>query len=900
MEIIIFIAVCFLLYKTVDTSKRKKYLSSKDVHQDRLKIETYNKKLNSLLLSHNYYITTDDTLFYDDYSSLYHKLKKHKLLNKIEFYTNFFKSYECFSHTIKQKNERFIQSELIAHKDLFDNIDGKSLDNQQRRAVIVDDINNLVLAGAGSGKTLTIAAKTKYLVETKAIKPKDVLLISFTKKSSEEMEERIAKKLNVDIQVKTFHKLGLDLIVQKYNKRPEIQSNLGSVIDEYFNQTIYTNKKYLYMIVEFFAYYLQIPKEVDDFESLESYHEYQMSLDYETLMSKASVSGYIDHNKVNMRNEKETLQRERVKSFEELMIANFLFLSGVKYEYERVYPYESPDKTKKRYRPDFYLSDYDIYIEHFGINEAGECPQYSEVEAEKYQQDMAWKRAFHKDNQTTLIETYSHMNATGQLTDKLDKLLKKHGVEYKPVDRKQVFESVFNYKENRYLNEFKKLISTFVHLFKSSGYNRHDFITIDKLADDEDKDFLKIRSKLFFRIVRPIHEHYQTHLKSNGYIDFNDMINIATHIVDTNNVPLHYKYIIIDEYQDISQSRYKLIKAIKDKTGAKLLCVGDDWQSIYRFAGSDISLFSEFEHYYGKYELSKIEKTYRNSQELIDIAGRFVMSNEMQLKKSLKSDKTRNNPIEIIGHSNNKVKGVEYALQKIVEEFGLKTDILLIGRNNFDLNFLSVSEFFKVKVDKNGMMITYLRYPSLKISFMSAHRSKGIEATNVIIVNGENDKLGFPNKTSDDPVLSYVLTKLDPFDYAEERRLFYVALTRTKNKTYILSSNMNESIFVKELMSKQDIRMNQTNVESTSHKRVTCPKCLVGILTERSAGNSKKLFAGCSNYPNCDYTLPSISVLTDNKKCTCGGYLIKRKGKFGEFYGCTNYPVCTHKMKVKN
>lgn len=898
MELIIFIAVCFLLYKTVDTSNRKKYLSSEAVHQDRLKIELYNEKLNSLLVEKSDYISSLDTSFHDEYASLYHKLKKHKVLNKIEFYTTFFKSYEHFQQTIKQKNEKYIQSELLTHKSLFDTIDGKSLDDQQRRAVIVDDINNLVLAGAGSGKTLTIAAKTKYLVETKNIKPKDILLISFTKKSSDEMQERIAKKLNVDIQVKTFHKLGLDLIVQKYNKRPDIQSNLGHVIDEYFYNTVYKNKKYLYMIVEFFAYYLQIPKMVDDFESLESYHDYQMSLDYETLMSKASVSGYINQNKVDMRNDKETLKRERVKSFEELMIANFLFLNGVKYDYERDYPYASPDKTKKRYCPDFYLSDYDIYIEHFGVNEAGQCPQYSDIESEKYQQDMTWKRAFHNEHQTTLIETYSYMNSKGQLMDKLDKLLKEHGVKYKPVDRKEVFESVFNYKENRYLNDFKKLISTFIHLFKSMGYKGQDFITIDKLADSEEKDFLKIRSKLFFRIVRPIHEHYQRHLKEQGYIDFNDMINMATHIVSAGEVALHYKYIIIDEYQDISQSRYKLIKAIKDRTGAKLLCVGDDWQSIYRFAGSDISLFSEFERYFGKYELNKIEKTYRNSQELIDIAGSFVMSNKMQLKKNLKSDKSKTNPIEIIGHSANKIKGLEYTIQKIIDEFGLNTDILLIGRNNFDINFLSSSELFQVKSDNKGISISYKKYPSLKISFMSAHRSKGIEAANVIIVNGENDKLGFPNKISDDPVLSYVLTKLDPFDHAEERRLFYVALTRTKNKTYILSSNMNESIFVKELMTKQNIRMNKTNLENTTHERLACPKCLVGVLTERRAIHSKKQFVGCSNYPNCDYTLPSTTALTDHKKCTCGGYLIKRTGQYGNFYGCSNYPVCKRKMKA--
>ncbi|MCH4891386.1 hypothetical protein EZV73_27695 [Acidaminobacter sp. JC074] len=863
--------------------KHKAYFKSEKGMKEKASIQDFNTAF-SKILSGKAYICLKDVGFYDDYRKTYDSIKKKKRVHKIEFYKNFLLNYEYFYKIIEKNNEAYINKELNDYKELFDDLDGKSLDFKQRRAVVIDDDNSLILAGAGSGKTLTIAAKVKYLVE-KGISPKDILLISFTKKSSEEMEDRIKNKLGIQVSVKTFHKLGLDLITTKYQSRPDIKSNLSDSIDDYLNREVYKNKKNLYMIVDFFAYYLQIPKEIEDFDSLEDYHEYKMSLDYETLSSKAK-SSYMDKGMHDMRTEKTTLNKEVVKSFEELMIANFLFLNGIKYEYESLYPY----KSKKPYKPDFYLPEYDLYIEHFGINEEGTTPQYSELESKKYLDDMAWKRDFHQKNNTKLIETYSYLNKSGGLLTYLKKMLDQEGVVFRPLDRRAVFESVFNYSDKRYLMDFKKLIGTFIGLFKSMGYTSNDFKTVDDLADRETKAFMRVRSKLFFRIVKPIYDHYQLSLRKAGAIDFNDMINMSTKIVSDGDLDLSYKYIIIDEYQDISRSRYKLIHAIKEKTGAKLLCVGDDWQSIYRFAGSDISLFTDFESYFGKFTLSRIERTYRNSSELIDLASDFILRNKDQLKKSLKSDKHLKEPVQIISHSGDKVRALMYAIEKIVSEYGHEGHILLIGRNNSDIGFLSHSNAFTYDSGK----IIYNKYKGLSIDYMSAHRSKGLEADNVIIINGENDKLGFPNKISDDPIVSYVLTKLEAYDFAEERRLFYVALTRTRNKTYLMTTHLNESIFIKEFMKTDGVSINKSLVDNTL-KEVSCPKCLVGKLVERQG---KKSFVGCSNYPGCDFTLNDASILRDTKRCGCGGFLIKRSGQYGEFYGCSNYPLCEHKEKV--
>lgn len=241
------------------------------------------------------------------------------------------------------------------------------------------------------------------------------------------------------------------------------------------------------------------------------------------------------------------------------------------------------------------------------------------------------------------------------------------------------------------------------------------------------------------------------------------MINLATEVVKNGKGEFGYKYIIIDEYQDISLSRFSLIKEIKKKSGAKLVCVGDDCQSIYRFAGSDIDLFTNFGQAVGYYELLKIEKTYRNSQELINIADKLVMKNPRQLKKDLKSDKHHSNPIRVIGYNRDICPAIIKAIDEIVYNFGEDAQITILGRNNFDIDFLEDSQEFelKQKAKRCQKVIKYLAHPELKISYLTAHRSKGLEADNVIIINLENKLGGFPNKISDDPILSLVLTDLD-------------------------------------------------------------------------------------------------------------------------------------------
>lgn len=176
-----------------------------------------------------------------------------------------------------------------------------------------------------------------------------------------------------------------------------------------------------------------------------------------------------------------------------------------------------------------------------------------------------------------------------------------------------------------------------------------------------------------------------------------------------------------------------------------------------------------------------------------------------------------------------------------------------------------------------------------------------MEAENVIVINLENRLVGFPNKISDDPVLSLVLTDLDTFSYAEERRLFYVALTRTKNITYIVAPEFGQSVFVDELIKKQGIKYDTLTEESSLTNNPNCPKCQKGYLILRENANDKTKFLGCTNYPLCDNTFKQIELLNNYITCpNCGGYMVKRNGRYGDFYGCTNYPFCKNTIRIES
>ncbi|MBQ9266963.1 MAG: UvrD-helicase domain-containing protein [Clostridia bacterium] len=877
-------------------NSNKLYLEKQEI------IKAYNDKIKesdsffaeSTELRRNYITTIDRDNILKKYQALYDYFTDESFQKaNLEIPQDFIYTYRNFRKIVFQWNQEYIKEEEKNNEEFFGDIDGKSLDYQQRDAVIIDDINNLIVAGAGSGKTLTIAAKVKYLVEKKNVNPDEILLLSFGKKAADEMAERINNKLGISVKSYTFHKLGLGIINQYEHPNISDDGDMTKIVSNYFKTVVLKDYTTLKKIFDFFLFYLNVPKSLQNFDSLGSYIEEQRAQDLESLQSKYKSSCLMDVKINDMKRELKTISGEKLRSMEEVMIANYLFVNGINYEYEKEYPYKDPNNPYGKYHPDFYFTDYDIYLEHFGITKDNTLPWLSPIEEKKYLESMDWKRKFHKANGTKLIETYSYYNQENRLITELQKLLDENEIKSNPRNIQDIYEKVYANDSDYHFKEFEKLICTFIQLYKTNGY---DSSNIDNLKSYEDS-FKAKRNNIFLEIVKPIIEYYEKTLKDRNQIDFNDMINLAIKYINNYDIPFNYKYIIVDEYQDISFGRYQLIKSIITHSNAKLFCVGDDWQSIYRFTGSDLDLFTNFEKYFGESSLTKIEKTYRNSQELLDITKAFIEKNPEQIKKNLVSDKRIVEPIKIMKYVSDKKQALQMAIADIYWHFGEEAQILLLGRNNNDINDYIDTDFSPIG---NTTYYLYNKYPKMKIQFMTAHSSKGLEVDNVIIINMKNTINGFPNRIADDEVLSLVLQNKDQYEFAEERRLFYVALTRTRCRTYLIVPSKQESLFLKDLTSTYQINEYKTKYEKDVTEGPNCPRCKKGTLVIRE--NEGKKFLGCSYFPQCDYTVNDISILKSQKICPrCGGYMVwKENRNGGKFLACTNREYCGHTESSNN
>lgn len=798
--------------------------------------------------------------------------------------------FQNFDDYIVNYNKSYVQTQKEQLNQYFDNIEGKQLDDQQRTAVITDEYSNLIIAGAGSGKTLTIIGKVKYLIEQKNVMPENILLLSFTKKTVEELNERL-KNLGLNSRATTFHKLGYDTIKKYQATIPAItnENTINNVVKDYLQKEIFKDAEVIQAYIVYVACYMNIPEGHESYDSLGEKLDTEKGIDLQTLKSKCDDEPL---NKVAIA-ALDTIQGEKVKSVEELTIANFLYLNGIEYDYEKPYPFGDV-----MYQPDFYLKDYDIYLEHFGVDENNRAKWLSAFNEQKYVEEMELKREKHKTYNTKLLETYSYYNRDQVLLEKLSDLLRNENVIFKPRDVKSIFTKVTD-KDANFGKEILNLIKTFISLSKSRqlSYDSIRALFSDRLKTKN--EFMLERQEIFLKFALPILKKYDNTLKEKGEIDFNDMINQATELIKANKPAYTYQYIIIDEYQDISYARFNLIKEIRQLSGARLICVGDDWQSIYRFAGSDISLFSNFEKHVGKYEQLFIEQTYRNSQSLIDITSKYIQKNTKQISKNPKSKKEPfKDPIKFVYYAQDNADAVFInEIQALIDKNGNKP-ILVLGRHSFDINeFIKLTPNSKIKYYERNDKLEIKGFEDIDIKYITVHKSKGLEADNVIVLNLKNHLLGFPNKITDDPLLSLLLSDDEAYRFAEERRLFYVALTRTKNEVVLLIPT-DVSLFAEELITDNDDILFTSNNKILS--KTNCPYCQTGHLVIRQNSYKNNQFLGCSHYPSCNQTFNNIEILDNTLLCSSckSGFMTKRSGKYGPFLGCTNYPKCKNTIKL--
>lgn len=551
----------------------------------------------------NYITNNEKQIIQSKFNNLYIKTRKNKLYIFSKTKRKFVKDFKNVDVLQKKNNSIYTENVLAINNDLLNNIKGFPLDSEQRRCVVDEEDNILVIAGAGSGKSLTIIGKIRYLIESKFFEENEILCISFTNDSTNSLKKSLQKNYNYNIDVLTFHKLALKIFA---TVREEINISdsytLELIIDEFYEAIIY---------------------------------------DYPAILK--SVVYYFNNNDFNYFNE-----------------------------------YKKIINTKKFIR-------------------------------------------------------------------------------------------------------YKKLLAQFIRLFKANVLNDNILINYLEKAKNNKKDYY------FLYNIIIIFNIYQNELTSQKELDFDDMILDSIKIIDKYNLNLKYKYIIVDEYQDTSLIRCNLLQKIINKSNSKLMVVGDDFQSIYRFSGCNLDIFLNFNKYFSNPKIMYISNTYRNAQELIDIAGSFVMKNRLQIKKDLLSKKNLSKPIKIIYYNNQK-EALKNLLLYLIQDN--KKELLILGRNNGDIRKAT-----DLKLEND-----YIMFDNIRIKYLTVHRSKGLEEENVIILNLENDVLGFPSKLEDDDILKYIVKYDDKISYEEERRLFYVSLTRTKNYNYLLVNENKPSIFVKEIL----------------------------------------------------------------------------------------------------
>jgi len=906
-------------------TKKQKSKALADIPSEIKKLYAFKNAID-ILLSKNVYIAKRDYInIIENFSETYrqfHIIRKSSLLedycrkNQVDMHVilKALKTFDNIEFIVDEHNTKFIEKAMLSEKDFLDNMLSEidpsiKLDEDQRKVVLTDEDYCLVIAGAGAGKTTTIAAKVKYLVDKKHVDPKQILVISFTNKAVDELRDRINKSLSIPCPITTFHSAGNAIIRKQNDQRLNIvdSGKMYCVIMDYFKGSLLRNARMVNNLILFFGSYFDAPYEGDD---LNAFFESVAKANYSTL--KSDLNEFIQEICDTRSKKHVTIANEVLRSRQEVEIANFLYLNDIDYQYEPLYPYNI-QFSRKPYTPDFIIrQDGRIaYIEHFGISESGKNSRFSPDEIEEYKKSIRHKIEIHKQHGTTLIYTFSSYNDGRPITEHLKEQLEAYGFVLHPRSSQEIIEKLVTHEESRYIRKLVDLVCRFITNFKTNAYTLSDFSRMSNSTKN-------VRTKLFLDICQECYLQYQKYLAENNAVDFQDMINESVQIlkkVKEMKQKLDFKYIIVDEYQDISRQRFDLTKELSTVTDAKIIAVGDDWQSIYAFSGSDITLFTEFISKMGYGKLLKIEKTYRNAQEIINIAGGFIQKNTSQIKKTLISPKHISDPVIIYTYDptlkregmDNK-SGVNYAIAHTVEAAleqimaydriereGRSSKILLLGRFGFDGYSLERSGLFEY-INREGK-VRSVKYPHLDITFMTAHSSKGLGYDNVIVINGRNYTYGFPAKIQDDPVLKFVIKDDKSIEFAEERWLFYVAITRTKNRVYFIAPEQNPSEFLLEIKHDyQNVVLRgkwEENFRQPFFSK-NCPICGYPLQYRYKNAYGLRLYI-CTNEPEiCGFLTNDLTgrkmSIQKCEKCIDGYLIIKKSDKSSiPFLGCTNY-----------
>jgi len=706
------------------------------------------------------------------------------------------KKLEKHRQTVLDYNRSFIEQRRKDYSYLW-NKGLLSLDGEQQTAIVTDDKHNLVVAAAGSGKTEVLITRIAYLTARKpdTVQPRRILAIAYQRKAKEEIEQRLLDRFKIrNVVVRTFHKLGKDILEEtgKVFLHTDIvnQNKKHETIQKIFKHKLKNEPDYYKLFLEF-------AKTLYDKEPREENKEKDETLTY----ARERPYFSINNTQVNSRAEKEIMDFLLTHKLNGKTIA-------VKFE---------PDVDG--FRPDFYLPEYDLFIEHWALNEEGEVPKWFNQTTEEYKKAMEIKKQWFSDHNKLLVETFTHEYNEDE-PEEFFELLKNRVIEKLQMRQRGNFEFT--------LKTYEEIVDIAWHSYRTPIEDIVNFITIAKtygnkpirIAEKLRKNKWTSKQLAFGNLALPIYYAYEEALQEHGKIDFEDMINKAIDELD-NSPDLRaevYDHILIDEYQDISAQRCKLIEKLLERNPkCKLFCVGDDWQSIMGFSGSNLNFFVNFEQYFENPAITKISTNYRSIRTIVDAGADLIKNNtSCQIQKPTVSNRKDAKPIKVLRSPHKKGYEMNYhhqtaedCLNRIINyiQNGYSPrDILVLSRCmrtrvSRGYKFIPNVWIFKEKAKENGIKLAYENINAQnEVRLLTAHKSKGLEAKVVFLLNVTKGTLGFPCEMEDPSIYEPARENYPLQDTKEEeRRLFYVAMTRAMEDLYIYTWEPAMSEFLEEI-----------------------------------------------------------------------------------------------------
>ncbi len=682
-------------------------------------------------------------------------------------------------------NEEFIRRERDRYDSLFSDIgpNGLDLTPEQQRAVIRNGIYNQVIAAAGTGKTLTLTTRVAYLIESQGIDPSDILVITFTNEARDEMEERLSEHFGItDVQLETVHAFGNSIIQSATDRNidPIDRNQIQNLVDRFIRTArSEEDERFLSHYYEFLVHFDDVHFDKTDFETKEEYIQARAEQRYQTL------------------------QGEEVRSRAEKKVADFLFTHQVDYRYEDIATWAETSEDKGSYEPDFYLPEYDIYVEHLGVDLAGEVAPWFSWSTEEYHEKIRWAREQFADSESTLVETYEFEHEAGRLEHSLRTRLECHGVEFNRMGFEDLVESAFDYNQRE--GWIKSKFADFIQ--NAKRFNVKPDGIAEQLTQDNPRQFH------FGHCGIMLLQRYQRFLVENDLIDFSDMITRSLELIQANREQYRsrYDHVLVDEFQDIGKGKLELIREFVGPEAAHLFAVGDDWQSIYSFQGAVVEYFLNFDEHFGTPTRTTLTENFRSPPQIIEAGNTLIDSNDEQIKKEVNPTVTRDTtPVvhTLQGYTfYDYVHRVSRYATALVQEYlqrgATPDDIMILCRFDGAVPYLDeiksmLREFgipYTGKSDayhgKDGDMDN-------GVSVYSVYQSKGREADHVILVHAAEGPFGFPPAGRENELLEPV-KRIGGKKIAEERRAFYVAITRSERTLDILTQNGQESRFLDEI-----------------------------------------------------------------------------------------------------